>query len=304
MWGRRGTALLVPVLLLLLIVLLFPTTLAQSRHGDTDNIAEQMSDMLTDVMAVLLHGSSQAQINAMQTLCQHAIRTGEAGPEQSALFRSALVAGGALPELVKMLKQDQSEKQFWAARALHALAIDDPETETDNFHSLEICNAGAVKPLVLLLQADDEQVQAAAMDSLSALAENPTCQQMISAAGAVSHLAKLATYGQDGVKLGALGALDILSVSNSPEVYDQFEDQGVPKLLRGISTMGSTLLREQAGSFRDRLAGAKGKDSPRLSDVEHAKAARTTRMKYVDLRRRAMQMMQEVEGRAQPKEDT
>lgn len=268
------------------IALLVPL-IATSRAQE---LSEQMADSLTDVMAVLLHGSKTSQLGALQRLVQQAVETGGAGAEQAALFRSALVAGGALTELISVLRSDDHERQYWSARALHALALDDPATDVDNHHSEEICAAGAVEPLVVLLSSESEMVQAGAMDALSALAENPTCQRIVAEAGAVAPLAKLVNYGHDSVKLGAMGALDILSVNN-PRVHDELIGENVPRVLGGISTMGTTLLRDQAGSFKARLDDTKAKATVPLSNLEHAKAARATRMRYVDLRKRAMKLM-------------
>ena len=87
-------------------------------------------------------------------------------------------------------------------------ALDDPTTDLDNFHSLEICQAGAVEPLVGLLAHKHEGVQGAATGALTSLAENPSCQRMIAAAGAIEPLVRMATYGGDYSKLGALNALE------------------------------------------------------------------------------------------------
>ena len=56
-------------------------------------------------------------------------------------------------------------------------------------------------------------VQAAATGALSQLAENPICQQMISAAGALGPLTKMASYGSDYHKLGALNALEVIALA-------------------------------------------------------------------------------------------
>ena len=124
------------------------------------------------------------------------------------MFRSAVVAGGALPVLIEEAQGGADvQRKYLAATALHALALDDPTTDLDNFHSVEICQHGAVEALVKLLGSEHEQLQVAATGALSQLAENPVCQQMISAAGALEPLSKMATFGSDYHKLGALNAL-------------------------------------------------------------------------------------------------
>ena len=77
-------------------------------------------------------------------------------------------------------------RQYLAATAMHTLALDDPTTDADNFHQLEICQQGAVLPLVQLLDQEDAQVQQAATCALSSLAENPSCQTMIAAESAIA----------------------------------------------------------------------------------------------------------------------
>ena len=79
-------------------------------------------------------------------------------------------------------------RQYLAATAMHTLALDDPTTDADNFHQLEICQQGAVPPLVQLLDQEDAQVQQAATGALFSLAENPSCQTMIAAEGAIATL--------------------------------------------------------------------------------------------------------------------
>ena len=154
-------------------------------------LAAEMSDQLTDIMASLQHGSDSARDAAVARLGQLSIATAEAGREQARMFRSAVVVGGALPELVSMLGSEQTRRQALAAEAIHTLAIDDPTSDADNFHSLEICQSGAVAPLVAMLSSTDEAAQAAATGALSCLAENPVCQQMIAGAGALAPLMKL-----------------------------------------------------------------------------------------------------------------
>ena len=264
----------------------------------------EYKNALKDIMAVLLHGSDDSKTQAMERLVGLAISSGEAGREQARTFRSAVVAGGALPALVETLSgglndagefdeetgadAENPRRRYLAAAALHALALDDPETDDDNFHQGEICDAGAVGPLARLLDAEDVQVQAAATGALSALAENPTCQEMIVASGAIQPLLTMAHYGSDHQKLLAMGALEVLAVNNE-NVRQQLNVLGGDKVLDGIATMGSTLLREEAKAFGQRL---KEKPAAKMDAEAQIKAARQTRMRYDGVRQRAFSRMQ------------
>jgi hypothetical protein len=249
-------------------------------------MATEIRDSLTDIMAVLQHGSDGSKEGAIETLLGLAVSTGEAGKEQARMFRSAVVAGGALPPLIDNLDSADLRRQALAASALHALALDDPDTDADNFHQSEICQAGAVPALVKLLSSAEPQIQHAATGALSTLAENPTCQAMIAAEGAVQPLVEMAQYGSDMLKVGALGALEVLSVNNKG-VREELTQQGAPKMLEGLAGMGSTLLREEAGAFGARLSAAPEK----LSADAHVKAARQTRVRYDGIRQRAFRLM-------------
>lgn len=134
-----------------------PSDLGSFAHAA--GLAPELADALTDIMAALQHGSDSSREDAIAQLVQLSVETAEADREQATLFRSAVVAGGALPELVAMLGEAEPWRQALAAAAVHALAVDDPTTDDDNFHSLAICEAGAVAPLVRLLGVDSEEVQ-------------------------------------------------------------------------------------------------------------------------------------------------
>ncbi|KAL1504244.1 hypothetical protein AB1Y20_010653 [Prymnesium parvum] len=255
---------------------------AEAKAG----MAEELKDTLTDIMAVLQHGSDPSKDQAIGQLVQIALQTSEAGSEQARMFRSAVVAGGALPSLIAVLRSDDATRQFLGVRALHALAIDDPTTELDNFHSEEICQHGAVPLLVRALSSEVEQLQAAATGALAQLAENPTCQRMIVAEGAVKPLVGIASYADDMQKLGAMNALDVLAINNA-KAREQLQASGAAGVLKGIGTLGSGLLREQAIGFGERL---QGRAEP-LSPEAHVQAARKTRIQYDSVRHRAMEMM-------------
>jgi hypothetical protein len=252
-------------------------------------LAADITDALTDIMAVLLHGSDTSKEGAIERLVELALGTAQHGQDQARLFRSAVVAGGALPALVMLLSDSEAPKrQYLAASAIHALALDDPTTDADNFHQLEICQAGAVPPLVKLLDAADNQIQHAATGALSSLAENPTCQSMIASAGAIAPLMAMASYGGDMQKLEALSALDVLTVNNAA-VADQLKQEGATQLLEGLSSMGSPLLRAEAAEFGSRLKGGVGAS---LDEAAQVKAARNTRVRYDGVRQRAFRMME------------
>ena len=248
----------------------------------------ELQDALKDIMAVLQHGSDASKDAAIEKLVQLAVHSSEAGRDQARLFRSAVVAGDTLQALVPLLGDGNTRRQHLAASAIHALAIDDPNTDEDNFHQLEICQSGAVPPLVRLLDSEDPGVQHAATGALSALAENPVCQGMIASENAVAPLLAMASYGPDMQKVGALGALDVLAINNG-NVKQQLQEQGATELLSGISSMGSPLLREEASAFGARLAEG---STAKLDKAAHVKAARQTRVRYDGVRQRAFRMMQ------------
>ena len=253
------------------------------------NLDDEYADALKDIMAVITHGSDTSKDSALERLVELAVTTGEASRDLARNFRSAVVAGGALPAVVEMLGAAEPRRAYVAAAALHALALDDPETDEDNFHQGEICQAGAIPLLVKLLDADEMQLQMAVTAALGTLAENPTCQAMIAAEGAIAPLVNMAHYGSDMQKLGALGALDVLSVNN-PSVRAQLTQEGAPQILDGLASMGSGLLRDEAKAFGARMA-EKAPSAP-MSVEAHRKTARQTRMRYDSVRQRAFQRMQ------------
>jgi len=180
-----------------------PNDRSAEEQAAKAGLAQQYSDALVDIMAVLLHGSESSKGGAIERLVELAMDSGGTGAEQARMFRSAVVAGGALPVLIEEAQGGADvQRKYLAATALHALALDDPTTDLDNFHSVEICQHGAVPVLVALLRSEEEQLQAAATGALSQLAENPVCQQMISAAGALEPLTKVGARVRPGLGLG------------------------------------------------------------------------------------------------------
>ena len=58
----------------------------------------------------------------------------------------------------------------------------------------------------------------------------------------------MASYGSDYHKLSALNALEVLALNNAA-AREQLVAQGTDKMLEGLATMGSSLLRSEAASF-------------------------------------------------------
>ena len=98
----------------------------------------------------------------------------------------------------------------------------------------------------------------------------------------------MASYGSDYHKLSALNALEVLALNNAA-AREQLVAQGTDKMLEGLATMGSSLLRSEAASF---AAGLKSPlDQALPSTQEHVQQARKTRIRYDNVRRTAITMM-------------
>ena len=123
-----------------------PNDRSAEEQAAKAGLAQQYSDALVDIMAVLIHGSESSKGGAIERLVELAMDSGGTGAEQARMFRSAVVAGGALPVLIEEAQSGADvQRKYLAATALHALALDDPTTDLDNFHSVEICQHGAVQ---------------------------------------------------------------------------------------------------------------------------------------------------------------
>ena len=85
----------------------------------------------------------------------------------------------------------------------------------------------------------------------------------------------------------ARGTLDVLSLNN-PSVHNQLRESGAQKVLDGLGTMGSGLLRDEAGALGKRLGA---QSAAEMSRGAHVKAAKATRVRYDNVRRKAIQMM-------------
>ena len=66
-------------------------------------MAREISDALTDVMAVLQHGSDSSKDAGLERMIHLSMGSSRAGPEQARMFRSAAVAGGAVSAIVEVL---------------------------------------------------------------------------------------------------------------------------------------------------------------------------------------------------------
>ena len=143
-----------------------------------------------------------------------------------------------------------------------------------------------MKPLVKLLGSEEEPVQSAATAALSR-GRGPDVLSKIAGAGAIEPLVQMATFAGDMNKLGAVGTLDVLSLNN-PSVHNQLRESGAQKVLDGLGTMGSGLLRDEAGALGKRLGA---QSAAEMSRGAHVKAAKATRVRYDNVRRKAIQMM-------------
>lgn len=74
------------------------------------------------------------------------------------------------------------------------------------------------------------------------------------------------------------------------QARQQLHDWGAPGVLKGLGSMGSTLLREQAAAFGEKLKGSPATAEP-LTAQAQVQTARQTRLRYDGVRKRAMQMM-------------
>ena len=89
-----------------------------STAGSVEPLLDsELRDALKDIMAVLQHGSDASKEGALERLVELAVHTGEAGREQAVAFRVAIVAGGALPPVVKALSSESTQRQHLAATA-------------------------------------------------------------------------------------------------------------------------------------------------------------------------------------------
>ena len=149
---------------------------AQTAQGKRDLLASahnshQLQEVLTDVLALMQHGSPGAVAAAATRVAAMA-----ADATLPATFRHACLKAGVVQELVRLL--GESEGAEAALMALANIATDDPATEADNGFALAVCARGALPPAARLLRAADEPTRQAAAALVAALVESPQCQKM------------------------------------------------------------------------------------------------------------------------------
>ncbi|KOO26351.1 hypothetical protein Ctob_012494 [Chrysochromulina tobinii] len=235
-----------------------------SAADDHEARAQQsLADMIQDAIAMLKHGSLSAKEQAAGGIAQMAVETTISQPFHPLTFRNACVKAGVIDQLVLLLA---------------AIATDDPSTELDNGHALAACNAGAVPPVVRHLVSGDQRLQVAAAACVAVLAENPVCQTLLLANGAVNPLITLSSYGSDAAKLRAIAALDQLALNN-PAAHEAIAQGGGLKLLKGVQRFGGETLREATA---DLLRGVEAPDTLTVAvdTASHARQAHQARLKH------------------------
>lgn len=241
-----------------------------------------LTDSLTDALAMLRHGSARAKEMAAEGIGQMAIETTISQPFHPVTFRNACVRAGVVGQLVSLLAggPDDSTQQgmVHALAAIGAIATDDPSTELDNGHALAACEAGAVPPTVQLLRSTDEQLQVGAASLIAVLAENPQCQTLLLAAGAIPALISLATLGNDAAKLRAIAALDLLALNN-PKALEAITAGGGQRLLQGIARFGGQQLREVTGELLHSVTQPETL-TVAVDTAGHARQAHEARLKH------------------------
>ena len=80
----------------------------------------------------------------------------------------------------------------------------------------------------------------------------------------------------------------MLALNNQP-AREQLVAQGTDKMLDGLASMGSAMLRGEAAAFGATLKAAQPK--AQFSPEEHVAQARKTRIRYDNVRRTAITMM-------------
>ena len=108
--------------------------------------------------------------------------------------RDSVLAAGAVPSLVQMLRHPGSEKaEHLALKALLALSCEDPDTPEamSQLTRIRFAKAGAIPPLARLLTSDNSDTKAMALIVLAGLTQNADCCRRAAAAGAVPLLERI-----------------------------------------------------------------------------------------------------------------
>ena len=89
-----------------------PTDRSAEERAAKAGLAKQYSDALVDIMAVLVHGSEASKESAIERLIELAMDSAH-GNDQARMFRSAVVAGGALPVLIEEVGSEAVPPGSW-----------------------------------------------------------------------------------------------------------------------------------------------------------------------------------------------
>ncbi len=259
-----------------------PHAQVEAQAADHEARAQKaLTDSLTDALAMLKHGSAGAKESAAQQVALMAVETTISQPFHPITFRNACVRSGVVGELVRLLAGEPipstPQAKLHALAALASIATDDPSTELDNGHALEVCKVGAVAPIVRLLSSEEQEFQVGAAACAATLAENPACQTKLLKQGAVGPLVNIARYGGDGAKLAALHALEMLQLNN-PQAQEDIVAAGGVELIRGMQRHGNGLLRE---ATQELLTGLSAETRQVAVDGQaHTRQAHATRLKH------------------------
>lgn len=253
---------------------------AKAEEENEAHAQKALTDALTDALAMLKHGSASAKASAAASIANLAIETTISQPFHPITFRNACVRAGIVDELVKLLAGGEKVPGVAATlAALEAIATDDPSTELDNGHALEVCKAGAVAPVVALLRSTDEALQVGAAGCVAVLAENPQCQTALLDDGAIEPLVLIGTYGGDSAKLRAVSALDLLALNN-PEALERIGAAGGVKLLDGLKRYGGGVFGEATSELRRGMEAPPEARTVAVDAKAHARQAHSARLRH------------------------
>lgn len=127
--------------------------------------------------------------------------------------RDEIIGAGGVPPLVQVLGDEHNDTKKYAARAFGRLSKDHVETQE------VIANAGAIEPLVKLLEGDcGEEAQEEAAGALFSLADHEKNRLAITEADGISWLVMLLCHVNKRAREHAEGALVRLSIENANRV--------------------------------------------------------------------------------------
>ena len=136
--------------------------------------------------------------------------------------RVSVLAAGAVPALVRMLRHPGSEKaEHLALKALLALSCEDPDTPaaTLQLTRIRFAKAGAIPPLVRLLTSDKSDTKAMSLIVLAGLTQNADCCRRVAAAGAVPLLEQIVdNNGCEEMQARAEWVLSIIAEQRKAEI--------------------------------------------------------------------------------------